>query len=219
MKRIYHLSILLLLLNSGHAFSQTLTIGTSGTPLRELKRADELGSPYFNPQFLASDVVSAGGNKFSLPAIRYNLLNQEVEYMDKDEVYKVQDSLRSFRVIDNLGRSHLLEKKVMDNKPLFFETLAQGKVALFKRYTAKTTNTEDWYTKKKVTTIVPEVTYYVLKGEEFERFSASKKSVLSLFNDKAEQIKTFINNNPTDFKSDESLKDLFTFYNSLSGNL
>lgn len=218
MKRFFQFSILLVLLSSGHAFSQNLTVGASGTPLRELKRRDELGSAYFNTQFLASDVVSAGGKRFSLAALRYNLLNQQVEYLDDDVVYQVQDSLLSFRVIDNLGKSHLMEKKVMDNKPLFLETIAKGKVALFKRYTAKSTNTEDWYTKKKVTTIVPEVAYYVSNGDNLERFSANRKNVLTLFSDKGEQIKTFLNKNGTDFKSDDSLKDLFSYYNSLSGN-
>jgi hypothetical protein len=199
----FFLSILLLSC-CNFLFAQNLTVGVSGTPLRALKAQNENGSAYFNDRFLASDVLTSAGKAISLKAIRYNLLNQGIEYLNNDVVFEVQDSIASFKITDSLGTLHLLEKKVMNNKPYFFEVLAVGKVGLLKHYTAKKSVTEDWYTKKKVTTI----------GNVIESFKPSKKNILALFADKGEQMKTMINSSAGDLKNDGALKALFTYYNT-----
>jgi hypothetical protein len=195
-------------------FAQNVTIGVSGTPLRALKTQNEKGSPYFNDQFAKSDVVTKGGKAISLAEVRYNVLKQQIEYLNNDVVYDVQDSILSFKITDTIGKVHLLEKKQLNNKPYFFEVLAPGKIALLKHYTAKTSSSEDWYTKKKVVTIVHDTIYFVMKNDVIEKFSPSKKNILALFADRQEQIKAFMNNNATDLKSDESLKPLFAYYNT-----
>lgn len=215
MKHLFYL-LLFLLLNSSQSFAQNLTVGTAGMPLRELKIRKEEGSIYFNDQFVKSDVVTTGGKHLSLEAIRYNILKQQVEYLSKDVVYEVQDSLQSFQVTDSSGNSHVLEKQLLNGKPYFFEVLASGKVGLLKRYTAKKSETEDWYTKKKVQSVLRRPEYYVLNAGKVEHFSPSKKNVQTLFTDKPDQVKSYLNHNTPDFKSDESLKELFDFYNSLN---
>lgn len=208
--------ILFLLFCCSAVFGQNLTVGVSGTPLRTLDRHNDEGSPYFNDQFVKSDLVSLNGKTIPQITIRYNVLNQQVEYLNENSVYEIQDSLLSFKVTDTTGRVHLLERKNMNTKPYFFESLAAGKIALLKRYSARTNTSEDWYTKKKTKTIVHEVSYFVMKGDVIDKFSPSKKSLLTLFADQAEQIKTFMNNNAIDFKSDESLRALFEYYNTQS---
>lgn len=196
-------------------FAQNLTVGSSGMPLRALKGHDEKGSPYLNEQFIKSDVMTLNKTTFPDRAIRYNVVNQKVEYLNDDLVYEIQDSLSSFKITDSTGRRHTFERKIMNKKPYFFEPLAVGKVSLLKRYNAVNRSSEDWYTKKKVVAIVHTVDYYILKGNDLEKFSASKKNILDLFSDKSEQVKTFINNNSEDLKSDDSLKGVFEYYNTL----
>lgn len=215
MQRIF-LIFSILIAFTNFATAQNLTVGTSGMPLRELKSRVEQGSSYFHDQFVKSDVVTTGGKHLSLEAIRYNILNQQVEYLSKDVVYEVQDSLQSFQVTDSSGTSHVLEKQLLNGKPYFFEVLASGKLGLLKRYTAKKSETEDWYTKKKVQSVLRRPEYYVLKAGKVEHFSPSKKNVQALFTDKSDQVKSYLNNNSPDFKSDDSLKELFEFYNSLN---
>ena len=72
----------------------------------------------------------------------------------------------------------------MNGKPYFFEVLASGKTGLLKRYTAKKSETEDWYTKKKVQAVIKRPEYYILKGGRLEHFSPSKKNILATFNEK-----------------------------------
>jgi len=198
------------------ANAQNLTIGTAGMPFRELKTRTEQGSPYFNDQFVKSDVLTTGGKHLSLEAIRYNILNQQVEYLSKDVVYEVQDSLQSFQVTDSSGNAHALERQLLNGKPYFFEVLASGKLGLLKRYTAKQSETENWYTKKKVRSVVRRPEFYVLKAGKLEQFTPSKKNVQALFTEKPDQVKSYLNNNTPDFGNDESLKELFEFYNSLN---
>jgi hypothetical protein len=215
MKRIL-LFFLLFAATSDFSNAQNLTVGTAGMPLRELKSRITHGSSYFNDQFVQSSVITSGGKHLSIEAIRYDILNQKVEYLSKDVVYEVQDSLTSFTVKDSTGQSHLLEKQQMNGKPYFFEALASGKLGLLKRYTAKMSENEDWYTKKKVQTIVLKPEYYIFKGGKLEAFSPSRKNIQNIFKEKPDQVKSYLNNNSPDFKSDGSLKELFDFYNSLN---
>jgi hypothetical protein len=215
MKRIL-LTILLTAAFSNLINAQNLTVGTAGMPLREIKGRMEQGSSYFNDQFVSSAVVTSDGKHLTLEAIRYNTLNQQVEYLSKDVVYEVQDSLTSFTVTDSTGKSHFLQKQQMNGKPYFFEVLASGKVGLLKHYTARKSETEDWYTKKKVQALVKKSEYYILKGGKLDQFYPSRKNIISVFNEKPDQVKLYLNNNSPNFKSDESLKELFEFYNSLT---
>jgi len=215
MKRIF-LAFSLFTAISNYSNAQNLTVGTAGMPLRELKTQPAQESGYLNNEFLPSTVVTPGGKHLSLEAIRYNVLNQQVEYLNKDVVYEVQDSLASFTATESTGKSHLLEKKPMNGKSYFFEVLASGKLGLLKRYTARKSETEDWYTKKKVQAVVIKPEYYIVKDGKVLPFSPSKKEIQSIFKDNPDQVKSYLKNNTPDFKSDESLKELFQFYNSLN---
>jgi len=207
------LTFLLLIFVSNFIYAQNLTIGTAGMPLRELKARSEQQLSYFNDEFMPSAVVTLDGKHLTLEAIRYDLLKQHVEYLDKNVVYEVQDSISSFTIKDSIGKSHLLEKLQMNGRPYFFEVIASGRTSLLKRHTAKISETEDWYTKKKLQSVIKRSEYYTLKGGKFERFSPSKKNILALLNEDPERLKTFLNNKPLDFKSDYSLKAIFDFYN------
>jgi len=215
MKRLFYF-LPFLLLNIASTCAQNLTVGTAGMPLREVKSPTGKDSPYFNSEFVQSKVTASNHKGITLEALRYNMLNQQVEYLNKDIVYEVQDSLSSFTVTDSTGKSHLFEKMSVNGASGFFEVLLSGKLGLLKHYSAAQRSAEDWYTKKKVLSVVRTTDYYVLKDGKTERFTPSKKTVLEIMSDKAKDVKSYLNNNAPDFKNDESLKELFEYYNSLS---
>jgi hypothetical protein len=206
-------SVLMFSLFSGVAMSQNLTVGTAGKPLQVMQASTSMGSPYFRTEFVASKVVVGSGKKLTLEALRYDLLSQHVEYLSKDVVYEVQDSLSSFEVVDTLGKLHVLEKVAADKEHRFFEILAPGKIALLKRYTAKTATSEDWYTKKKSKSIVRASEYYILKNDTVEKFNPSKKNILALFNASPEQAKSYFNDKAVDLKTDAGLTEVFSYFN------
>jgi len=206
----------LILFVLGNLSAQNLTIGTAGMPLREMKTLTGKESPYFNDQFVRSKVTGQNNKGLTLEALRYNMVNQQVEYLNKDVVYEVQDSLNSFTITDSVGRLHMFEKRVVPAGPGFFEVLITGKLGLLKHYSGVERELQDWYTKKKVHAIVRTAEYYFEKEGKTQLFVPSRKNVLELMGDKAKDVKSYLNNNTPDFGNDESLKELFEFYNSLN---
>jgi hypothetical protein len=204
--------ILMFFLVSGASYAQNLTIGSAGKPLRAMQVAASQGSPYYKAAFAPSNVVTVAGKKLQLNALRYDVLNKHVEYLDKEVVYEVQDSLSSFELTDSLGKSHVLEKIAADKNHQFFEILVPGKVALLKQYAAKTSTVEDWYTKKKSKSIVHNAEYYILKNDVLEKFNPSKKNIVALFNASSE-AKSYWNDNAPDLKTDAGLSEVFRYFN------
>lgn len=202
------------LLCSGNLFSQTLSVGGAGKTLQQTRSAAYTGTPYFNDTFTKGKLHTNSGKDLDVPALRYNLADQQVEYMDKDLVYAVQDSLKSFTLADSSGKSHEFVKIKADKKEDFFETLVTGKISLLKHYSAKSVSTEDWYTKKQTKAMVQEITYYSSKDGKIEKLNTSGKSLQVLFNDQQTQVKAFLKDQEPDLKKDEGLIALFQFYNT-----
>lgn len=205
--------VLMFSLFSSVAMAQNLTVGSAGKPLRAIAASTSQGSPYYRTEFAPSKVVVGNGKKLTLDALRYDLLNQHVEYLSKDVVYEVQDSLSSFEVVDTLGKLHVLEKLAADKEHRFFEILAPGKVSLLKRYTAKSETTEDWYTKKKSKSLVRTSAYYILKDDAIEKFNPSKKNILAVFNASSDQAKNYFDDKAADLKTDAGLSQIFNDLN------
>ena len=215
MKIHLSLSLFLLVIASNTLFSQNLTIGGAGKTLQQTKNTTYSGTPYFNDNFSKGLLHTNSGKDLEVPALRYNMSNQQVEYMEKDLVYSVQDSLKGFNTADSSGRAHEFLKIMGPKKADFYEVLVNGKVILLKYYSAKVQSAEDWYTKKQTKTMVKEVTYFSSKDGKVEKLGSNSKSLLAVFSDKQDLVKSFIKDKEPDLKKDEGMIAVFQYYNSL----
>jgi len=198
------------------AFSQNLTTGSPGQPLRVNQKDASLGSPYFNTAFSPSSIQTTAKKDFKLKALRYNVYLQQLEYMDNNLVYRVQDSIATFSILDSTGKSQTFTKSKVNNKDVYLQEVVTGKAELLKFYTAKPSTTEDWYTKKKTKTLVHTVKYYVRKDGVTKEINKPEKDVLTLFSDKQQEVKSYLAKSDSDLKSQEGLVSLFKYYNSLN---
>lgn len=197
------------------AFSQNVTIGVSGKPLQLSNKSTTEGNPYFNPASTKSSLLTTSGKQIDLPAVKYNLYTQEVEYSDNNQIYAVQDSLKGFTILDSAGIKHNFVKMNAGKENLFFGVLATGKIELLKHYSAKKATTEDWYTKKQTKKIVPQSTYYYSKNGVIEKLNISEKKLLPIFSGKESLVKTFISEKSPDLKTEAGLVAVFDYYNTL----
>lgn len=203
--------VILLLICTDSLYAQTLNVGGNGKALQVTKSTAYSGSPYFNETPVKSKLITNSGKSLEVNQLRYDLSNQQVEYIDKDVVYAIQDSLTSFSLPDTAGKIH--EFKKADGK--FLELLVDGKIKLLKYYAAKTASTEDWYTKKLTKTMVHEESYYSSKDGKIEKLNPSAKNLGNLFSDQQASIKAFIKDQDLDLKKDQGLIALFQYYNTL----
>ena len=203
-------------LTANLSFSQNLTTSSPGQPLRVNNKDISVGTPYFNPDFVPSTVQTTAKKDFKLKALRYNVYLQQLEYLDNDRVYTVQDSIAAFTIADSTGKDQTFIKSNVNNKNIFLQEVVTGKAELLKLYTAKPSTSEDWYTKKKTKTIVHTVKYYSRKDGVTKEITKSQKDLLTLFSDKQEAVKSYLAKSNTDLKSETDLTALFSYYNSLN---
>jgi len=203
-------------LSANLSFSQNLTTGSPGQPLRVNNKEISEGSPYFTSTFSPSTIHTTGKKELKLKALRYNVYSQQLEYLDNNLVYAVQDSIAAFSIPDSAGKSQTFIKSKVNNKDLYLQEVVTGKADLLKLYTAKPSTSEDWYTKKKTKTIVHSIKYYSRKDGVTKEITKSEKEILSIFSDKQQAVKAYLTNSKTDFKSETDLTALFSYYNSLN---
>lgn len=195
-------------------FAQNVTVGPSAKPLlKSVTKNPTEGSPYFNNRYANGKIKTVSQKEFNVKDLRYNLETQQLEYTENNNIYAIQDSVQSFTLVDSLGKSHTFNKSGADHTNNFYETVADGSVALLKQYTVKKEATEDWYTKKKANKMVQQSNYFTNKGGVIQKFTPSAKNVTTILGDKKDEISTFIKNEQLDLKQEEDLIKVFNFYN------
>lgn len=101
------------------------------------------------------------------------------------------------------------------NADAYFQVLADGKVQLLKK-TVKKIRTENEYGSMTTNKSFSSNTHYFLvKDQNATTFKKDKKTVLETLSDKQAQIDTYLKTNKIDFKNDDDLVKLLTYYNSL----
>lgn len=201
------------LLLSFQAFSQNITVGETAKPLLTTKNTGYTGSPYLNDQYTTSKIVTTSGKNLDVPSIRYNLLSQQLEFLSQGEINAVQDSVKTFTMIDSAGKTKEFVKIPAEKVQHFFEVAVPGKVSLLKYYTAKKETAVEFYTKKQTKTIKKEITWFYGKEGKAEKLGTSNKNILTAFGDQQDKIKAYLKENSPELKNEADLVALFTFYN------
>lgn len=202
---------------SAYAFAQNVTVGPGAKPLlKSIIKTPVEGSPYFNTKYANGSIRTVSQKAFDIKNVRYNLENQQLEYTENDNIYAIQDSVQSFTLLDSAGNAHNFTKLKSDQSNGFYETMADGNVALLKQYTVKKEIVEDWFTKKKNNKLVQHAVYYISKGGTFQKFVPSAKNIVTVLTDKKVLVTTYIKNEQLDPKQDDDLIKVFKYYNTLN---
>ena len=67
-------------------------------------------------------------------------------------------------------------------------------------------------TKKAKTRYNVRTSYFVKKGDEWQKLRLSRKYVLKLFGDQSDEVKKYAKENKLSFKRDKDLKKIFSQY-------
>lgn len=159
--------------------------------------------------------------------IKYDTYNQELLLLNKNqERVANSDLVKSFVLINptlTLDTLYFVNTKELNLKSNsfpkgFVEVLSEGKTPLIRAY--KTRVKKSNYNAALNTgnlndQLIQESDLFYLKENELMPVKRNKKSLLSIFNDAAADINSFIEQNQIDIKSDLGVKQVFNHYNSL----
>jgi hypothetical protein len=169
--------------------------------------------------------IAIGMAKQQIPFDRmnYNIETQSLEIeRNKKKEFFTPDMIKGFVIqstkdsTQNITFISLKNTKGVENKiPLFYQVIADGKIALLLNYEVVMTNGNynpalNLGEKSK---IVVQNTAYYYDGKEIIVLKKTKKGLLKLFANQKEKMEIFIENK--DLDNFEDLKAIFTYYNSL----
>lgn len=161
-------------------------------------------------------VTSSKDQKFQLFNLNYNLKTQKLEsFIDKDSVF--QYDLEQFKTIEHANKTYTIINNDLLNG-LVQEICIGSKASLFKQITLQVQyGTLNPLTQEKISedAYVQYPLYYLKINSDYMAIKPSKRTILSFLNDKKDEIKTFVKQNDLNYNSDENLKRILSYYNSL----
>jgi len=151
---------------------------------------------------------------------RYNVLNNVVEANINGEVYVIIPShIKAVVMNDRILVSVQATKIGLGNFPVYLEVLSTGKLNLLIRYIVASNidsgNILSYQSRGNRKYLILPVAYYTSDYDEILEIKPGKKSVLTLFGDKAMSVEKFIRNNRLNVRQQEDLKQVFDFYNQI----
>lgn len=101
------------------------------------------------------------------------------------------------------------------NENAYFQVLADGKVQLLKKVMKKIRTENEYGSMTTNKSFSSNTHYFLVKGDLSASFKKDKKTIIAFLNDKQAQVDDYLKTNKTDFKNDDDLVKLLTYYNSL----
>jgi hypothetical protein len=180
------------------------------------------GSPYLYDNWLPGTVKLSNGQTYKDVMLKYDLLKDEVLFKGKDdEMLAFVQPVTEFTIAKTeIGNVILHFKKGFTGLTdytanAYFEVLADGGTQLLKKLTKTITESQQFNSATKTRNFADKITYYIVKSSKITWVKNDKKAILAALANKQPQLEAYLKTNKVDFKNDDDLGRLVTYYNSL----
>jgi hypothetical protein len=177
------------------------------------------GSPYLSEDFVPGEVYSSK-KKFTGLLLRYNIFNDNIEFVQKGTTYALYAEPRIVKVL--LGNEvYVVEKHEIKGKMAYgyFARLDSGKVTLLAKKIVRFTEEQEPKALQGAATPAkftraPDVFYYRIGNAEISKVG-SLKSFIEGLSDKKEEVSSYAKKEKIGTKNESDLVKLVKYYNSL----
>lgn len=203
----------------GRNIADHLLIKVANKDLHRESGKETIGHPYLNDQFV-NGVVYSFNRTFTNVPLRYNIYHDYIEFKQNNETYILDPEPRIKKVIfDNKYFVVLKFEYKGKAQHGYLELLDSGKVMLLAK---KTVLYREWQEAKALESAATPAKYtragdiYFYKiGDGEPQMLRNLKKVIEIFPDKQSELAAFAKTEKLDLKSEDGLKKLFQYYNSL----
>ena len=190
----------------------------------ENKYADINGSAYLFPDFKFATIELADGRKYANVKARLNLVENEVNfiasngeegYIGKGMVHTISFNDTTKQGIKTFSFQTGFPKT--DNQTVihFYQILASGKIGLVKSIAKNIEERLNELSGEKSKEFAVRENLYLQVDGELKRIKKEASFFLGIMVDQKEAISQFINTNKINFKNEDQLIGLISYYNSL----
>lgn len=223
MKKALPIIILFLACFLNHTNAQ-IVLGMRGEPVVTTEYAEVQGNPYLIDDWVSGYVIL--DNQKAMANLRFDIVSNRVLYQGKGgETLALKNKFDTFTLTPVISDVSTVKPFVFINglpatnkqtSDTFYQLIADGKVKLLKYYRKIIDERPGTgYTSATTRSFKLTQAYYVLRDNQMVEVQPGKKSVAKLFDDHAAQLGAYLKANNINFRSDEDLQKLFTWYNSL----
>jgi hypothetical protein len=199
---------------------QTYVHDIDGKPISLRNYTNVTGSPYLNDTWNKGSIITESGKTFVDIQLKYNIVEDVIYFnSDKNEPKLFVEPVKSFE-FDNDGIRKNFSNGFPDvdnfNYSTYYQILYKGaKASLLYKNSKYITEAKAYGSATIEKKFTDNSSYYILRNGSMEKFKPSKKEILALFNDKSNEVNSYLKKSDIDFKNNADLAKVFDFYYSL----
>jgi hypothetical protein len=160
------------------------------------------GTPYLTEEWRKGHVIITGVRGFDLQRVRFNIVQNRLEYEYRGNTYEPMVSYRQFSINDMgddgnvIIRNFKADFPAIDaqNQDTFYEVLYDGKVKLLRHYFVRINDYAEPLTMTKIKRFTKVVSLYIYDPQKqtFIKIPKKREALLSVFESKKEAITKFM---------------------------
>ena len=179
------------------------------------------GSYYYNDEWNNGTIKLFSGETIENYPLKYDLKMNQVDIKVNSSIKVLAiGTIKEIVWINKKGFTEILRNtsQYKNNNIGFFSVLTEGEISFFKKTDLKvleSTYNPAMDVGSQSKKYLKQETYYTLINKELTRVKKNKKKILAKFEDKAEMVKKYADENSLNFKNDYDLSKIFNYYNNL----
>lgn len=183
-------------------------------PMLINKKTDLRASPFLSADWLVGDVVLDDGKTYPNVKFNYDQASESLVIEVNGNTYAPNRPVKMFTYLDN-GDTVAFKSGYLPEDQTLVEVLYEGNTALLKHTKKSKIQREDHFTGNTEINFVPRTDYYLVKGNQLRKVSATEKGILDALADKKSALKSYVNERHANLKDDRVLAALIEYYDSL----
>jgi hypothetical protein len=196
----------------------------NGRPFKNTDYNDVSGTPFLNDAWRPAELALTDGRKMSGVNVRINAFTNEVHFLttNNDEFATPSGLVRSIKFADSTQQPGVVivyqcgfPAVDYQKTESFYEVISAGKLPFLKSFTKNIDERRNELSGERSRQFQTYEILYVFQNGAMKRLKKDKSFVLEMMADQKEKVDAYITSEKINFKSVESLKKLFDFYNGI----
>ena len=201
-----------------------LSLRTTGSKIDLNRFPDVKGTPYLNDSWQKGTIIIEKVTRIELNKIKFNCFQNQLEYEEESKVFTPTKKYAEFTLFDvdenNQAKKRIFRNEFVSNQEFqtYFEVLFDGETKLLKKYAARIEEYAEPLSLNKIKRFnkIPQLYVYKSENQSLIKIKKDKKSILSIFENKSEQVAKYISSNTLNLKDEEDIIKIWAYYDTLN---
>jgi hypothetical protein len=196
-----------------------------GTPVGAKPERTFVGTEYLYADFVKGHVLQADGKYFNNMDLNYDVMADKLVFLRGGQEMAFKDPVKEFQLIKPKTSPIYLQvfrngfpANGTNTEKSYYMVLNSGKAIALKKPVKSIVEVTPYGSAKVQKTVVNSEQYFIFSNGQMVKVKKDKKSLLNALADKKDSLTRFVDDKKLSFKSDEDIRTLLEYYNTLSAS-